>query len=172
MAAKLKLSPSVSYILGVYGAGARKLPIGLHTDNSDMLERFIRISINDLGIEANKILLEDNGASFYNSKLKKLFDKALERRTKTFKYLNDYSGSYLAGLFDCNGGFDRKGMFIRNLDALDALLMENLGIHLKHQGSKAYVMNENAFVGLIRKHSSTLERVRKHAGRKGAVHHT
>ncbi len=166
MAAKLKLSPDISYMLGIYSASDRKLPMRLHTANSEMLERFIRIAVTDLGVGANKIMLDDEGASFYNSRLKRLFDRALERRTKTFKYLNDYSGSYLAGLFDCIGGFDRKGMFIRNLEAHDALLMENLGVHLKHQGSKAYIMNENAFAGLISKHSSTLGKVKRHAGRK------
>ncbi|MCL4378960.1 MAG: hypothetical protein M1160_04435 [Candidatus Marsarchaeota archaeon] len=166
MAAKLKLSPDVSYMLGVYSAGQRRQPIELTTNDSDMLERFIRIAVNELGVGANKIILKDGGAAFYNSRLKRLFDKALERRTKTFKYVNDYSGSYLAGLFDCIGGFDRKGMFIRNLEAHDALLMENLGMHLKHQGSKAYIMNENAFAGLISKHSSTLGKVKRHAGRK------
>lgn len=168
MSSKLKLSPSVSYVLGVYSTSDRKLPMHLHTENSEMLERFIKIAVTDLGVKANKIILKENEASFYNSRLKRLFDRALERRTKAFKYLNDYSGSYLAGLFDCNGGFDRKGMFVRDLEAHDALLMENLGIHLKHQGSKAYVMNENAFVELIRKHSSTLGKVKRHAGRKRA----
>ncbi len=157
MTAKLKLTPSVSYILGIYSMGDRVAqPIGVHAANSEMLERFIKIAISDLGVGPNKILLDGKDASFYNSKLKKLFDRALERRAKTFKYSNDYSGSYIAGIFDCVGGFDKKGMFMRDLDTGNWMLMENIGIHLKAQGSKAYVMNENELVKLIKKHSSTL----------------
>ncbi len=164
MTKKLALNPRISYILGIYSANRKSIqPIGLQTSNNEMLERFIKTSMEELGVEPNKILVEENGAHFYNSKIKKLFDRALERRTKTFKYLNDYSGNYIAGLFDCNGGFDRKGMFIKDLDAHDALLMENLGIHLKQQGSKSYIMNENSLVELIKKHSSTLGKVKRHA---------
>ncbi len=157
MATKLKLSPDISYMLGIYSArGEPEQPIRVRAANSEMLERFIKIAISELGIEPNKILLEGMDASFYNSKIKRLFDRALERRAKTFKYSNDYSGSYIAGIFDCLGGFDKKGMFIRDLDAADWMLMENIGIHLKAQGSKAYVMNENRLVELIKRHSSAL----------------
>lgn len=162
MARKLALNPKVSYLLGIYSANRKEMqPIGLHTKNADMLERFIKTAMDELSIEPNKILLKEGEAAFYNSKIKKLFEKALERRTKTFKYLNAYSGNYVAGLFDCNGGFDKKGMFIRNLEPHDILLLEILGIHVKQQGSKSYVMNENALVKLIKEYSSTIVELHK-----------
>ncbi len=162
MTRKLALNPKVSYLLGIYSANRKTMqPIGLQTKNSELLERFIKTAMDELGVEPNKILIEEGSASFYNSKIKKLFDRALERRTKTFKYLNAYSGSYIAGLFDCAGGFDRKGMFIRNLDAHDALLLENLEIHIKQQGAKSYVMNENSLVKLIKPYSTTLVELHK-----------
>ncbi|HUC38966.1 MAG TPA: hypothetical protein VL944_02450 [Candidatus Acidoferrum sp.] len=157
MSSKLKLSPRVSYLLGIYSANRKEMPyIGIRTKNSHMTEKFIKTAIEELGILPNKILLDEEGAHFYNSKLKKLFEKALERRMKTFKYLNDYSGNYVAGLFDCNGGMDKKGMYLRNIDVHDGLLLENLGMHTKVQGSKSYIMNEKAFVSFIKEYSSRL----------------
>ncbi len=154
MATKLKLTPNISYVLGIYDANRKELqPIGIRTKDSSFVERFIKIAIEELGIAPNKIMVDEEGVHFYNSKLKKLFDKALERRAKIFKYPNDYSSSYLAGLFDCVGGMDRKGIYIRNMDSHDGLLLENLGVHTHQQGSKSYIQNEKIFVGLIAKHS-------------------
>ena len=157
MARKLKLTPLTSYALGVYSANkGNDGPIGVATMDNRIIEKFIKIAIEELGVEPNKILVKEHEVHFYNSMIRKLFDRALERRTKTFRYANDYSGSYVAGLFDCLGGIDRKGMYIRNLDAHDGLLLENLGIHTKQQGSKSYVMDERTLVSLIKKHSCTL----------------
>lgn len=169
MSSKLKLSPNVGYMLGIYSVNRMAgQPISVSTGNGDVIERFIKVAIGELGVEPNKIILSEKGAAFYNSRLKKLFDRALERRRKTFKYINDYSGSYVAGLFDCNGGFDKKGMFIRDIGVHDGLLLEDLGIHTRVQGGKSYIMNEKALVELIGKHSSTLGKVRRHARRKEA----
>ncbi len=159
MSAKLKLTPSVSYILGVYHASAiQTQPIKLHASNSEMLERFIKIAISELGVEPSKILLDGKNAAFYNSKIKKLFDKALERRLVTFKYRNAYSGSYISGLFDASGGRDRKGLYIKNLDNKDALLLENLGIHTMVQGSKSYIIDESLFLSLVKGYSSIMKK--------------
>ncbi len=157
MTRKLSLNPDVSYMLGVYSASKDEIgDIGVRTGKADIVVRFAKIAIENLGIEANSIKLKDNVVYFHNQKIKRMFDNALERRTKTFKYINDYSGSYIAGIFDCNGGFDKKGMYIRNLDNNDFLVLENLGIHLKHQGSKSYIMNEKKLVELIKRHSLVL----------------
>ena len=92
-------------MLGVYSANRKEIPyIGIKTESPSMIEKFIKIAIEELGVLPNKIMLDEEGVHFYNSKLKKLFEKALERRMKTLDTLNDYSGSYVAGLFDCSGG--------------------------------------------------------------------
>jgi hypothetical protein len=159
MSTKLKLSPEVSYILGIYTSMRKVMePLGVKTTNTNVIERFIKISIDNLGIEPRKILIGDDGVSFYNSKIKKLFEKALERRLITFKYRNAYSGNYLSGLFDVSGGRDRKGLYIRNIDSKDALLLENLGVHTMVQGSKSYVIDESLFMTLIKGYSSVMKK--------------
>ncbi len=156
MATKLKLTPNVSYVLGIYEANKKLMqPIGIITKDNGFVERFVKIAMDDLGIDPTKIMVREDGVHFYNSKIKKLFDKALERRAKIFKYSNDYSGSYLAGLFDCAGGMDRKGMYIKGMDPHDGLLMENLGVHTHQQGSKSYIQNEKVFVALVGRHSQS-----------------
>jgi hypothetical protein len=167
MSSKLKLSPKVSYMLGIYSMNKMAgQPISVSTRNGGVIEKFVKIAIGELGVEANKIMLNESGAAFYNSRLRKLFDRALERRRNTFKYLNDYSGNYVAGLFDCNGGMDRKGLFIRKIDVHDGLVLEDLGVHTRVQGSKSYIMNENALVALIKEHSLVLQKVLARGKRK------
>ncbi len=150
MTRKLSLTPDISYMLGIYSANRKdSQPIRIDSRSKDVVEKFIKIAIGDLAVEPQKIMTGEHWACFYNSKIKKLFGRALERRIKTFKYFNEYSGSYVAGLFDCSGGMDRKGIFIRNLDAHDGLLLENIGIHTRAQGSKSYIIDEKRLVSLI-----------------------
>ena len=68
--------------------------------NDALIERFVKIAVQHLKYRCqNKILIKDLGkrksAFFYNSKLRKLFDNALERKEKIFKYRNEYSSNYL-----------------------------------------------------------------------------
>lgn len=157
MTRRLSLNPSISYLLGIYSANRKVMRnIGIKTRNPDIIVRFAKIAIEELGIDPTSMRYGDGIVFFYNARIKRLFDKALERRMNTFKYINDYSGSYFAGIFDCSGGFDKKGMYIRNLDNSDFLALENLGVHTKQQGSKSYIMNEKKLVELIKKHSLVL----------------
>ncbi|MFI5412528.1 MAG: hypothetical protein ACHQX1_01405 [Candidatus Micrarchaeales archaeon] len=153
MTKKLKLNPSVSYVLGLcsYNKGQA---IGIVTKSNEVLARFVKTSIDEFEIEPNKILVEeDEGetrAYFYNSKLKKHFQNALDRREKIFQYKNNYSANYFAGIFDMIGGRDAKGLFFRNIEERDGQLLEMLGFHTTKRGSKTYVMNENTFYSFIK----------------------
>lgn len=162
MATKLKLTPPVSYMLGIYSVSRAGMdPIGVRSRNAAVIEKFAKTAMKEFGIEPNKLIVNEGGISFYNSKLKKLFEKALERRTKTFKYDNDYSGNYVAGLFDAAGGGDARGLYIIGIDAHDALLLDGLGIHTMQRGKKHYIMNEKVFMGLVKKHSERIASVTK-----------
>ena len=70
-----------------------------------------------------------------------------------FKYRNEYSSNYLAAIYDCNGGVDRKGLYLRNLEGADEMIMENIGFHSAKAGSKNYVFNQNEFLTFIRPYS-------------------
>ncbi len=159
MSKKLQLTPDISYVLGLYACGSRT-DIGVETNSIDLLARFARIAIEELDADPKKLLVEEHSkrtkAFFFNSKLKKLFDKALDRRENLFKYKNDYSANYFAGIYDCKGGKDAKGLYLKDLDTRDDIMLEKLGFRTKVAGSKKYLISEKAFIDFIKKFSARI----------------
>ncbi len=166
MTTKLKLNPDICYLLGIFSGDRpeRSGPIKLLTRNERMLERFVSIFVTQLDVKPNKFLIkeQDEGlleADLYHSKLKRLFEAALKRRLMVFRWPNEYSANYLAGIFDSNGGLDNKGLYIRRLSLVDSQLMENLGIHTSQKGAKSYIRNASAFIALIKSFSIVLSNI-------------
>lgn len=159
MAKKLKLTPRISYILGLYSCNRGKA-LGIVTTSEEVMERFVKTAMDEFEVEPSKVLVEgeDNEIKvyFYNSKLKKLFDNALGRRDKIFKYRNNYSANFFAGVYDANGGRDGKGLFIRNLENESVGVLEKLNFHTTASGFKTYIMNENTFASFIKDFSARL----------------
>ncbi|MDE1870886.1 MAG: hypothetical protein KGI06_01460 [Candidatus Micrarchaeota archaeon] len=153
MAKKLPLSPDISYFLGAYRCNRIYRNIYLHAADKKLVERFVKIAIMELGTKADAVSVTIDGkfanAEIGNSKLKKLLDKALEERDRIFKYRNEYSASYFAAMFDCNGAMDRKGMFVRGMDSYDRIILERIGFHTKGGSGKCYFRNGNDFFMFI-----------------------
>lgn len=155
MVQKLKLDPNICYLLGLYECSDRKA-ISLVSKDDELVERFVKLLIDEFKIDPNKIMIKkENGlneVTTYNSKIKKMLDRALERKDKIFKYLNEYSGNYIAALFDYKGGINEKGKFyINNLDKSDSLILERLNIHT--YGKSSVIRNGNLFTILIKGYS-------------------
>ncbi len=159
MTQKLRLTPDTSYMLGIYSCNRGKR-IELASDDDDVIARFVKLAMDEFGIEPNKILIESEGKPkkvfFYNSTILKRFDKALTRRVNIYKYANAYSGNYFAAIFDCDGGIDAKGVFLKGIDNADEMVLENLNIHTQRNGSKTYFINTNSFLALIKGYSLKL----------------
>ncbi len=156
---KLKLNPNVSYMLGLYQCSPDG-EVGIVTESPDLVQKFIKLLMDEFGVAPNKVLVTESGKDTkvmtYNSSLKKLFKGALERKLKVFKWRNAYSANYIAGIFDCNGGADAQGLYIRNLVEGDSMLLEMLGVHTFRKGSKTYFVNQNTLLGMIKDYSLKL----------------
>ncbi len=161
MARRLALNPDICYMLGLYASNLRAESAVVTTVGSDALvERFVKIAVQQLGIEPGKILIRDLGtrksAFFYNSKLRKHLDNALERKEHIFKYRNEYSASYFAALFDCNGVTGASGTYIIRLSAFDSLLLEKLGFHTLTKRGRCYIANSLDFMIFIKPFSISI----------------
>ncbi len=162
MSKKLKLSPSISYLLGMYGkcAQERSASIAMTSSNASAIEKAVKISMDELGISPNKLLITEfddiTRVMFYNSKLRKLFDDALSRKMKIFKHPNDYAAEYIAGMFDAIGAIAHTGMYLSNIDPGDYMIIDTLGIHILQKGNRYYIINESMFTLLISKYSMKL----------------
>jgi hypothetical protein len=157
MSKKLSMSPDMSYMLGISRLGKDEPSVSVVSRNGTVVERFVRIAIGTLKIPPEKIIFEDedglNMAMFYNSKAKKLMAKALEEREHIFKYKNDYSGSYFAGLFDARGHGSPKGILTGTRDMMDIIVLERLGFRVNKSGK---VQNANDYLKFIEPYSATL----------------
>lgn len=153
MTKKLPISPDTSYMLGIYRCNSSHGNICLQTASKEMVERFVKIAVMELGTRTDAITItqEDNMtiAEIKNSKLKKLLDNALDERDRIFKYKNEYSASYFAALFDCNGASDRRGVFLRGINSYDKILLERIGFHTATNSGRCYIRKSMDFVMFI-----------------------
>lgn len=162
MSKKLALTEQTSYMLGIYAHSPQEpsASVAAESGSEAAIEKFSYIALNELGIEPNKILVSQDKdtyrALFYHSKIRKLFDRALERKTKLFKYENAHAAQYLAGTFDAVGGINTKGTYLAGIDAADSVILENLGLHTMQQGSKHYMNNAGKFIEFVKKYSAKL----------------
>ncbi len=154
---KFKLNPKISYMLGIYGHTKQEgNSISASSDNEDAIEKYIKIALEELGIEASGIKIANNGrvttAMFYHSKARKEFERILGKREKLFKYMNAYALEYLGGMVDSCSGM-RSCADFHNIDAKDCMVMENLGFHIVQNGNRYHVWNSSAFVSFVKGHS-------------------
>jgi len=160
MSKKMQINPDTSYMLGLFHCSKGNMDIGVNTRNEKLVERFAAIAVNDLDIKPDSIRVEINEqeansiyAHFYNAKIRKLLQKALEEREHIFKYKNEYSASYIAALYDCCGRIGRSGLYISNLDTFDEVLLEKLGFHISSMKKACRIRNAKEFMEFIKDYS-------------------
>ena len=157
MSKKLPMSPDMSYMLGICSLGNDEPSISVISRSDEVIERFVRIALSELGIEPQKIVMSEEGGLkrvlFYHSTARRLMKRALEEREHIFKYKNDYSGSYFAGLFDARGHGSAKGIMTGVRDMMDTIVLERLGFRVSKSGK---VKNANDYLEFIKPYSATL----------------
>ncbi len=163
MTRKMKLDPNVCYVIGVFSCNSKEDRIGITSNKGEFIEKFISISVKDLKVPPNKITISEEGrwtkVFYYHSKIRKNFGRVLERRSNIFRWRNDYSSNYIAGIFDCCGGFDKKGIYMKALDLANMQLISNLGFHTQDKGGKSYLSNPRQFIIFIADHSVIAESI-------------
>lgn len=155
MSKKLSLRPDICYMLGVAQFGRDEPSIYIISKIDDVIERFVKIAMGSFNIEPSKLLSsEDEGLKkilFYNSAAKRLMLDAIKDRERIFKYKNDYSASYFAGIYDSRGILDGKIVYLGRLDIVDIVILERLGFHMAGRGR---VRNSKEFMDFIMPYSA------------------
>lgn len=151
------MSPDMSYMLGICSLGKEEPSVSVVTRSEGVMERFVRIALSEFGIAPQKIVVSEEAglrqALFYHSTAKRLMKKALEEREHIFKYKNDYSGSYFAGLFDARGHGSPRGIMTGVRDMTDIIILVRLGFRVARSGK---VQNANDYLKFIKPYSATL----------------
>ena len=148
-------------MLGMYSCNVGEA-ISIESKLPNIIEKFAQIAVQDLEIEPTKLLIKETDGRitvmFYNSRIRRFFDRSLERREHIFKSKNEYAASYLAGIFDSNGIFGykgREGAYITKPDLANQMLLERLGFHTS-SGRVLEIKNTKEFIALIKAYSAKL----------------
>ena len=158
---KTKLTSHMCYMAGLYSKAAKqeKNFVSVNTSIEELKDRFVELSVKELGILPNKIIfgrVSERSVGFYHSRVAKQLIDITNRETYIFKVPNELSSSYVAGMFDASGHFSAGGLEIRHVTPKDAMMLENLSIHTK--GDK--VLNIGRFMELIKGRSIVLDRLK------------
>lgn len=157
---KPKLSPELSYIVGLWGIRRTKEGVGVRGE--DVVPIFVNESIKLKLTEPGKLLYSENSVYFYHSKWRKFFQEIWRDRMERFKYLNEYSANFLAGIFDACGKIDEKGIVYTEGFGEDEMVLSRLGFKPKRKGKKIIVGNPVAFLkfiyGFLKVKKSEMER--------------
>lgn len=157
MTKKLPISPDVSYMLGIYRCNSSYANLCLSTTSNELVERFVKIAVIDLDTRKDAIGITQDGdvtkVEISNSKLRKLLDNALDKRDRIFRYKNEYSASYFAAMFDCNGGADNRGLFVRGMRSYEKILLERIGFHTTTNSGRCYIKKGMDFMMFIAPYS-------------------
>lgn len=144
---KPKLSPELSYVIGLWGI--RRTKEGIGVKGKDVIPAFVNEVIKLSLTESGKLLYSENSVYFYHSKWRKFFQEVWEDRMERFKYLNEYSANFLAGIFDACGKIDEKGIISIEGFGEDEMVLSRLGFKPKRKGKTIVIGNPRAFLKFI-----------------------
>jgi hypothetical protein len=145
---KIRLSPELSYVIGLWGYSKSEKGIGTR-GSDELIEAFIQSCLALKLTEIKKIIYAENEALFYNSAMQKFFAQVWGKRPERFKYGNDYAAAYLAGVFDAVGDISGGKLALRHIDVVDKTLLANLRMHPSEGRGGVVVGKDKAFLKFI-----------------------
>ncbi|MDE1825917.1 MAG: hypothetical protein KGH61_04345 [Candidatus Micrarchaeota archaeon] len=169
----IRLTTDICYLAGIMSKTreSERSMVGIYTTVDEFVENFVALALR-LGIETRKITIEENETGVkhlyaHNSKLAKQTREIIEKQNTLFRYRNEFSSSYLAGMFDASGNILGGRPVINGITARDRVMLETLGVHTI--GKR--IVGSKEFVSLIKGKSVLLEnkllkRWREHAPAK------
>lgn len=127
---KLKLTPSLAYFIGLWKERRTAEGIGVR-GNEELQAAFVKSAIENKLAEPGKILAGEESIYFYHTANRKFFQKVIEEELERFKYKNEYSANFFAGLFDACGGTTAGGkVYLAGITRADQMALSRLGFNL------------------------------------------
>ncbi len=147
---KVKLTPELSYIIGLWKEARAPSGIGVE-GREELLAAFSEAALKAKVAEPGKVLSGENSVYFYHTAYRKFFQKVVEEETERFKYKNDYSASFLAGLFDAVGEIGKDGtVCFRRCSKADEMVLYRLGFNTVKKAGRRYVVKPLKFLAYIK----------------------
>lgn len=150
---KIKLTPDLSYIIGLWSKRRSMVGIGIVAP-PELQQIFAKEVLAQNLTPSDKLLNDGEKIYFYHSRYRKFFQQVEEDKLERYKYLNDYSASYLAGMFDAAGTITEKGVvYLERANSRDEVLMLRLGFPVKKSDGKLMICRPKAFLMLIKNYT-------------------
>ncbi len=150
---KIKLTPEMSYVIGLWKLRKISEGIGI-SGNENLRTAFIKGVLNAKLTTPEKIIIDRMKVFFYHTAYRKYFQDILKEQEEKFKYHNDYSRAFLAGLYDSKGGIskDKKFLYIVDADKHDEMTLLRLGFKVKLYKKQLNIAEKNNFLAYIGKY--------------------
>ncbi|MFH1784936.1 MAG: hypothetical protein ABH842_00760 [Candidatus Micrarchaeota archaeon] len=143
---KVKLSPDLSYIIGLWRKSRCSDGIGVR-GSKDLLEIFSKEVLDKQLITPDKLLTGEDKVYFYHTAYRKFFQQIEAEQLERFKYLNEYAANYIAGMFDSAGSIDDRGIVsLSCATKQDEIMLLRLGFVTKRRAD--YLIMERPIVFL------------------------
>jgi len=147
---KIKLTPELSYIIGLWRKSRAFEGIGVRGDKT-LLEVFSKEVLDKQLTTSDKLLSDEDKVYFYHTAYRKFFQEVEAEQLERFKYLNEYAANYLAGIFDSAGNIDEKGVVsIYKTTRQDEMMLLRLGFVTRRMGERLAVEKPLVFLAFIK----------------------
>lgn len=147
---KIKLSPELSYIVGLWRKNRSPEGLGV-IGGSSLLEVFSKEALEKELTTPDKMLTGEDKVYFYHTAYRKFFQQIEKEQLERFKYLNEYAANYLAGLFDAVGHVDERGIIsLRKANRQDEMMLLRLGFVAKRQDDRLVIERPIVFLTFIK----------------------
>ncbi|MGV8084663.1 MAG: hypothetical protein ACP5N9_00220 [Candidatus Bilamarchaeum sp.] len=147
---KIKLTPELSYIIGLWRKKKCFDGLGVRGD-SDLLATFSSQVLEQNLTTTDKLLSQEEKVYFYHTAYRKFFQDVEEGQLERFKYLNEYAANYLAGLFDAVGEISDKGIVsLSKANSQDEMLLLRLGFKARKSVDRLVIEKPVVFLAFIK----------------------
>ncbi len=147
---KIKLTPSLAYFIGLWKE--RRTVEGIGVKGPEEIQAaFVHSAIENKLAEPGKILAGEESIYFYHTAQRKFFQKVIEEELERFKYKNEYSANFLAGIFDGCGGTTAGGkVYLAGIGKADQMMLSRLGFNLVKIRGAFFITRPAKFLILIK----------------------
>ncbi len=150
---KIKLTPELSYLIGLWSRRRCAEGLGIAA-GKELQQVFAQQVLGQKLTESDRLLSDESKIYFYHRKYRKFFQEIEQEKLERYKFINEYSASYLASVFDAAGGISEQGVvYLERFGNADELLLMRLGFPPRRMDGKMAIGRPKAFLAFIRNYT-------------------
>ena len=146
---KIKLTPSLSYVIGLWKEVRGREGIGVKGDE-ELLSCFSKAVLENELTAPNKLLTGEDSVYFYHTAYRRFFQKIIDEQLDRYKYKNEYSANFFAGLFDAVGELEDGKVFLSKFTRKDEMALYRIGFRPLMKGRRLYFTKPLHFLAFIK----------------------